>query len=98
MLDKQKYYEFYTLLWKLLHRGLNEIPTTPDPVKFADTMREEAQVILERYRDLGVDDVYKIVDSTLHLFYEAYYAHGGADAANVQLSLNDLKKEGGYMG
>ena len=97
-MDETKYYEFYALVWKLLHRGFKEIPTTPDPVKLADTMREEAQVILERYRDLGVDDVYKIVDSTLHLFYEAYYAYGGADAANVQLSLNDLKKEGGHMG
>ena len=97
-MDETKYYEFYALVWKLLHRGLKEIPTTPDPAKLADTMREEAQIILERYRDLGVDDVYKIVDSTLHLFYEAYYTHGGADAANVQLSLNDLKKEGGHMG
>lgn len=91
MLDKQKYYEFYTLLWKLLHRGLNEIPTTPDPVKLADTMREEAQVILERYRDLGVEDVYKIVDSTLHLFYGAYYAQA-PEVKAVQMNLFDLGK------
>jgi len=91
MLDKQKYYEFYTLLWKLLHRGLKEIPTTPDPAKLADTMREEAQIILERYQDLGVEDVYKIVDSTLHLFYEAYYAQAPEMKA-VQMNLFDLGK------
>ena len=88
-MDETKYYEFYALVWKLLHRGFKEIPTTPDPVKLADTMREEAQVILERYRDLGVDDVYKIVDSTLHLFYEAYYAQA-PEVEAVQMNLFDL--------
>ena len=90
-MDKTRHYEFYALLGKLLRRGFDEIPTTPDPVKLADTMREEAQIILERYRDLGADDVYKIVDSTLHLFYEAYYAQA-PEVEAVQMNLFDLGK------
>ena len=88
----QKYYEFYTLCWKMLRRGLREMTTTPDPVKLADDMRSEAAVIYEKYKDLGIDSVMTILIQTLQLFYSAYENLPRPERDPEQMTLFDVTK------
>lgn len=88
----QKYYEFYTLTWKLLRRGLREMTTTSDPVKLADDMRSDAAVIFEQYKDLDRDSILTIITKTLKLFYVAYESLPRPERDPEQMTLFDVTK------
>ena len=83
----QKYYEFYTLTWKLLRRALNGMTTTSDPVQFANDIRSEATVIYEKYKDLGREPILTILTQTLQLFYSAYENLPRPDREPVQMDI-----------
>lgn len=89
----QKYYEFYTLTWKLLRRALNGMATTSDPVQFANDIRSEATVIYEKYKDLGRETVLTILTQTLQLFYSAYENLPCPDREPVQMDIFSIGKE-----
>ena len=70
--EQKRYYELYTMLWKLLRKALSGMTTTTNMEKFADDIREEALVLLEEYRDLDYEAVYGLANSTVILFNRAY--------------------------
>lgn len=88
----QKYYEFYTLTWKLLRRALNGMTTTSDPVRFANDIRSEATVIYEKYKDLGREPILTILTQTLQLFYSAYENLPRPDREPEQMDIFALEK------
>lgn len=70
--EQKRYYELYTMLWKLLRKALSGMTTTTNMEKFANDIREEALVLLEEYRDLDYEAVYGLANSTVILFNRAY--------------------------
>ena len=88
--DIEKYYEFYTLCWKLLRRGLQEMTTTSDPVQLANDMRSEGTVIYEKYKDLDKDAVLSIIVKTLQMFYSAYENLPQPERDPVQMNIFDM--------
>ena len=90
----EKYFELYTLCWKLLRRGLSEMTDTPDPAKLADDLRTEGQAIYENYRDIGKDTVYALVNTTLHIFYRAYEDLPKPERDSEQMTIFEMAMEG----
>ena len=91
--QQKRYYELFTMCWKILRRGLREMTTTPDPAKLAGELRTEGQMLYEQYRDLCPDAVFKIIDNTLLMFYRAYEDLPRPEREPEQMDIFDLGKE-----
>ena len=90
--EQKRYYELYTMLWKLLRKALSGMTTTTNMEKFADDIREEALVLLEEYRDLDYEAVYGLSNSTMILFYRAYESLPRPEREAEQLDIFSLGK------
>ena len=95
MSDKeiQRYFDFYTQCWKLLHKGLQKITTASDPVKYANELRDEGQHIYEEYQDLNHISVLNIITNTLRMIYDVYEKHPRPEREPEQMNIFDLGKE-----
>ena len=91
--QQKRYYELFTMCWKILRQGLREMTTTPDPAKLAGELRTEGQVLYEQYRDLCPKAVYNIIDNTLLMFYRAYDDLPRPEREPEQMDIFDLGKE-----
>lgn len=91
--QQQRYYELFTMCWKILRRGLREMTTTSDPAKLADDLRAEGLVLLGEYRDLHPEAVLGIIDNTLKLFYKAYEDLPRPEREPEQMDIFSIGKE-----
>ena len=91
--EQKRYYELYTMLWKLLRKALSGMTTTTNMEKFANDIREEALVLLEEYHDLDYEAVYGLTNSTVILFNRAYESLPQPEREAEQMDIFTIGKQ-----